>query len=137
ADAQAWMRRAVTVRDRRRRLVGLRHEPGALLDALADATLATAVGVVLQAAARRTPVVLDGAGATAAAALAFEAQPRAVRWWAAADAGTDPGQQRVLALTGISALLRLGVDTGDGTAALLALHLLRAACLLAHPEGRP
>ena len=126
-DHEQWMARAVLVRDTRHRLVELRAEPGALLDKLDDPAVATAAGVALQAATRRTPVVLDGPAAAAAALLVFEAQPRGAPWWAAADVGQDPAHARLVTALGLRTLLGLGVDAADGTAALLALDVLRVA----------
>ena len=127
-DPAAWMLRAAAVRDTRLRVRGHRHEPGALLTELGDPVLAAAASFVLRAAARRTPVLLDGAGAAAAALVAFEQYPRAVRWWVAADRIDDPVHTQVVSTMGLRCVLDLGVTLGDGTAGLLALPILRAAC---------
>jgi nicotinate-nucleotide--dimethylbenzimidazole phosphoribosyltransferase len=127
-DPAAWMLRAAAVRDTRLRVRGHRHEPGALLTELGDPVLAAAAAFVLRAAARRTPVLLDGAGAAAAALVAFEQYPRAVRWWVSADRIDDPVHTQVVSTMGLRCVLDLGVTLGDGTAGLLALPILRAAC---------
>lgn len=127
ADHEQWMARAVAVRDTRHGLLELRSDPRALLDKLDDPAIATAAGVALRAAGRRTPVVLDGAAAAAAALLAFEVQPRGAPWWAAADVGQDPAHLKITTTLGLRTLLGLGVDAADGTAALLALDVLRVA----------
>ncbi|WAX58049.1 nicotinate-nucleotide--dimethylbenzimidazole phosphoribosyltransferase [Jatrophihabitans cynanchi] len=129
-DASAWMRRAAEVRDTRLRVRGQRHEPGALLAELGDPVLAAAAAFVLRAAARRTPVLLDGPGAVAAALVGFEQYPRAVRWWVAADRIDDPVHTQAVATMGLRCVLDLGLTLGDGTAGLLALPVLRAACRL-------
>ena len=103
-DPDAWMERAVAVRDARRACMTVRADPDRLLAEIGSARLAVVGGLVLRAAARRTPVLLDGPVAAAAALIAYEAQPRAVRWWAAADLGTDPLHE--LALT------RMGQQAG-------------------------
>ena len=94
---EEWMAQAVAVRDTRRRAMPHRAEPVELLDATGDPDIAAAAGSVLRAAGRRTPVLLDGLPATAAALVAYEAQPRAVRWWECADRSAEPAHE--LALT--------------------------------------
>ncbi|MDQ6851167.1 MAG: nicotinate-nucleotide--dimethylbenzimidazole phosphoribosyltransferase [Actinomycetota bacterium] len=131
ADPEAWMRRAVEVRDARRHCMPLRDEPDALLGAIGSAHLAAAAGFVLRAAARRTPVLLDGPASAAAALVAYEAAPWAVRWWCASDRGPDPLHEFALTRLGLCSVLDLGTGRGDGLAAMLAVPVLQAAVRLA------
>jgi nicotinate-nucleotide--dimethylbenzimidazole phosphoribosyltransferase len=87
--------------------------------------------VLLRAAARRTPVILDGAGALAAALLGYELQPRALRWWLPADTGSDPASALAVGRLAQPAVLSLGSDLGDATAGLLTVLVLQAALGLA------
>lgn len=130
-DPEAWMALAVEVRDTRRRCLGFRDDPVRLLDALNSPRLAAVAALVLRAAARRTPVLLDGPSAAAAALVAYEAQARAVRWWAAADLGPEPLHELALTRIGQHPILGLGTGLGDGTAALLAVPAVQAAAGLA------
>jgi nicotinate-nucleotide--dimethylbenzimidazole phosphoribosyltransferase len=130
-DPEAWMRLAVEVRDGRRRCQPHSTDPDALLAELGSQRLAVAAAIVLRAAGRRTPVLLDGPVASAAALIAYEAQPRAVRWWVVADRGTEPLSGLVLDRISQAPVLGLGTSTGDGLAGLLALPVLRAATALA------
>lgn len=134
-DPDAWMARAAQVRDTRLRVRGLRHEPGQLLAELGEPVLAAAAAFVLRAAARRTPVLLDGPGAAAAALIAFEQYPRGVRWWVSADRIDDPVHAQAISTMGLRCVLDLGVALGDGTAGLLAVPVLRAACRLVREPG--
>ena len=134
-DPDAWMARAAQVRDTRLRVRGLRHEPGQLLAELGETVLAAAAAFVLRAAARRTPVLLDGPGAAAAALIAFEQYPRGVRWWVSADRIYDPIHAQAISTMGLRCVLDLGVALGDGTAGLLAVPVLRAACRLVREPG--
>jgi nicotinate-nucleotide--dimethylbenzimidazole phosphoribosyltransferase len=129
-DPEAWMALAVEVRDRRRQCLAYREDPDRLLVELNSPRLAAAAGLTLQAAARRTPVLLDGPVAATAALIAYEAQPRAVRWWAAADLGPDPAHETVLTRLGLRTVLGLGIGAGDLLAGMLALPVLRAALRL-------
>ena len=81
---------------------------------------------------------LDGLPAATAALVAYEAQPRAVRWWQSADLSPEPAHELALTKLGKRSVLDLGIGLGDGTAGLLAVPVLRAAvrilAALAAPE---
>ncbi len=130
-DPEAWMVLAVEVRDARRRCKLLRDRPDELLAAIGSPGLAAAAGFALRAAVRRTPVLLDGPAAAVAALVAYEAAPRAVRWWTAADQGPAPAHELALTRLGQRAVLNLGTGLGDGLAAALAIPVLQAAARLA------
>jgi nicotinate-nucleotide--dimethylbenzimidazole phosphoribosyltransferase len=134
-DPEAWMARAVAVRDLRRRCAPMRDAPVDLMTTLGSAPLAATAALLLRAAARRTPVVLDGSATAAAALLAYELQPRAVRWWTAADLGTEPGHEIALTRLGQRAILALGTDLSDGTAGMLAVLTLQTALQLARTDN--
>ena len=129
-DPEAWMALAAEVRDHRRIGMAHRDDPDALLADLNSPRLAAAAGVALRAAARRTPVLLDGPVATAAALVGYEAQPRAVRWWCAADVSSEPAHEVAHSRMGLRAVLGLGSGLGDGLAGLLAVPVIRTAVAL-------
>jgi nicotinate-nucleotide--dimethylbenzimidazole phosphoribosyltransferase len=122
-----WMRKATAVRDARRRGWEHRVAPTELLAAVGGADVAAMVGFLVRAAARRTPVLLDGVVAAAAALVVQEIQPRCVRWWRAAQLTGEPAQAVALRRLGLDPILDLGVEAGDGTGGLLAVPILRAA----------
>jgi nicotinate-nucleotide--dimethylbenzimidazole phosphoribosyltransferase len=126
-DTAAWIARAEYLRDARRAVADKRDEPAELVAALGHAPLAATVGFVLRAAARRTPLVLDGAAAAAAALVCQRIQPRSGRWWRFADSSPNPVHARVLDELGQRPVLDLASAAGDGTAGLLTVPLLRAA----------
>jgi nicotinate-nucleotide--dimethylbenzimidazole phosphoribosyltransferase len=129
-DPEAWMALATEVRDRRREAIVVREDADRLLEVLASPRLAAVAGLVLQAAIRRTPVVLDGPVAAAGALLAYLAQPRGARWWCAADLGPDALHELALARLGLQGLLGLGTGLGDGLAGTLSLPVLQTAARL-------
>jgi nicotinate-nucleotide--dimethylbenzimidazole phosphoribosyltransferase len=139
ATPDTWMAQAEVVRDTRRRAFDHRADPDALLAAASGLPLAAAAGFVLRAAARRTGVVLDGLAATAAALVAYETAPHAVRWWLAADHAPGPAHELALTKLGLPAVLDLGLARADGSAGALTVALLRAAVqlLAATPESAP
>jgi hypothetical protein len=128
-DTQAWVTRAEDLRDARRRVTALRSRPDDLLAALDSPVLAASVGFLLRATGRRTPIVLDGTGAAAAALFCFDIQTRVARWWQFADSSDDRVHQKVVEELAVRPLLNIGTSTGNGTAGLLAIGVLRAAAI--------
>ncbi len=122
-DDDTWMRRLAAVRDARRRVRG-RSDPLTLLAVAGGADLAAMAGLLSQSAVRRTPVLLDGALAAAAALLAREATPAAVAWWLAAQRSTEPAADLAFDRLDLAPALDLGVRLGQGAGALLALPVL-------------
>jgi nicotinate-nucleotide--dimethylbenzimidazole phosphoribosyltransferase len=126
-DDNAWMRKVTAIRDARLRAWEHRAEPVSLLATAGGADVAAMVGFLVRASARRTPVLLDGVVAAAAALVVQELQPRCVRWWRAAQRTSEPAQAVGLRRLGLDPILDLGVDAGDTTGGLLAVPVLRAA----------
>lgn len=131
-DDRTWMEQVSAIRDGLFRLRGLRPYPEELLGALASPVLSAATALLLQSAARRTPALLDGSGAVAAALLAQRLSPYSRDWWQVGHLGDHPLHERCLDTLRLQAVTRLGVLLEDGTGALLGLATLDlAACLLA------
>ena len=110
ADWMAWV---IDVRDARLRALPYRHEVENLLATLGNAPLAALVGFLLQAATRRTPVLLDGVAAASAALLAREVTPNGARWWQPGARSTRPAHALALTDTATSAVLDLELGVGD------------------------
>jgi nicotinate-nucleotide--dimethylbenzimidazole phosphoribosyltransferase len=92
--------------------------------------IAGLVGVVLGAAARRIPVVVDGFIATAAALVATELCPAARSYLIAAHRSVEIGHHAALERMELEPLFALDLRLGEGTGAALALPLLDAALAL-------
>jgi nicotinate-nucleotide--dimethylbenzimidazole phosphoribosyltransferase len=133
-DSGAWIAEAIRLRDTRRRVAGLRNAPGELLATLDSPALAAATGFALRTVGRRTPLLLDGTAAVAAALFCYEVQPRAKNWWLVADTSTDPIHRRAVEHLMHRPVLDLQAGNGDGSAALLALAALRTAATLTDTE---
>ena len=131
---EEWMDEVAAVRDLLHRTRGLRGKPTALLEALGSGRTAGATALVLQATARRTPVLLDGPGACAAALIARRTARSANTWWQVAQRGGDPLHGRMLTSLDLHPLTDLGVEIEDGTAAVLALAVLDVAAHLLTAE---
>ncbi len=132
-DDEAWMRDCAATREAMRRgrrvMTGTEGLVG-LLAAIGGADLALAVGVLLGAASRRTSVVLDGPACAAAALVAARLAFRAPDWWVHAHVSPDPAHALALARLSSEAVLDLRLRSQDGTGALLAVPVLRAAATL-------
>ena len=135
-DDAGWMHKAAAVRDALRRARPHVRDPLALLRVAGGADLAALTGFCVQAAVRRTPVLLDGVVVGAAALLADELAKGARDWWLYAQRSPDPAMALVEEHLGLSPVLDLGVRLGDGTGAVAAVPLLQmAARLLAETDA--
>lgn len=126
-DDAGWMRKASAVRDAMWRARPHRQDPFALLRVAGGADFAATAGFLAQAAARRTPVVLDGVVVTAAALIAEMLAPGAKRWWVAGHRSTEPAHAPALAKLGLEPLVELDMRLGEGSGAVSALPIVRAA----------
>lgn len=126
-DDAGWMRKAAVVRDAVRRGRPKAGDPLGLLATAGGADLAAMTGFLIQAAVRRTPVVLDGVVSAAAALVAERIAPAAPPWWIVGSRSTEPAQHLALERLGLVPLLDLGMRLGEGTGGLVALPLLAAA----------
>lgn len=88
---------------------------------------AALVGLLLAGAARRVPVVLDGVSAGAAALAAVALVPATAGYLVAGHRSMEPGASAALAHLGLEPVLDLDLRLGEGTGALLAVPVLRAA----------
>jgi len=89
--------------------------------------LAAMTGAILAGRLRRTPVLLDGYVATAAAAVLARLQPGALDHCLAAHVSAEPGHRRLLAELGLTPLLDLGMRLGEASGAALAIPVVKAA----------
>ncbi len=129
-DDEAWMRKAAAIRDAVHRSRTALGDPLALLASVAGPDIAAMTGCLVQAAVRRTPVVLDGLVSTSAALVAQRLSFRAPRWYAAGHRSTEPAHTLALERLGLEPLLEASMRLGEGTGALMAVPLVTAAASL-------
>jgi nicotinate-nucleotide--dimethylbenzimidazole phosphoribosyltransferase len=106
---------------------GAVRDPIGVLAAVGGLEIAFLVGVMLGAAERRVPIVLDGFITGAAALVASVLEPAASGCMIAATRSPEPGHGLVLDRLGLQPLLDLSLRLGEGSGAALALPLLRSA----------
>jgi nicotinate-nucleotide--dimethylbenzimidazole phosphoribosyltransferase len=126
-DDAGWARKTAAIRDALYRASSVTSDPVALLRVCGGADLAAMTGFVAQAAARRTPVLLDGVVVTAAALVADRLAPGARLWWQAGHRSTEPAHALALKRLDLEPIVDLGMRLGEGTGAAVALSVLRAA----------
>jgi nicotinate-nucleotide--dimethylbenzimidazole phosphoribosyltransferase len=106
------------------------HDPLAALASVGGLEIAFLTGVILGAASRRVPVLLDGFVTGAAALVARAIAPDVGGSLIAATRSPEPGHLLVLERLGLEPLLDLRLRLGEGSGAALALPLVRAAVAL-------
>ena len=85
-------------------------------------------GIMLAAAARGIPVVIDGFVAGAAALIAYELAPAVKEYMIAAHLSVERGHSVILDYIGLKPLLDLNMRLGEGTGAALGMSFIEAAC---------
>ncbi len=111
-------------------------DPADALDVLTKVgglEIAGLAGVMLGAAARRVPVVVDGFISGAAALIAAGLAPAVTGCLIPAHRSVEIGHRVLLAHLGLEPLFDLDLRLGEGTGAVLAFHLIEAAARL-HAE---
>lgn len=104
------------------------HDPFTLLAELGGFEIAQITGAILGAAEAGIAMLIDGFIVTAAAMLAVRIAPRCRDYMIFAHGSAEGGHALMLESLRARPLLDLGLRLGEGTGAVLALPLLRAAC---------
>jgi nicotinate-nucleotide--dimethylbenzimidazole phosphoribosyltransferase len=102
-------------------------DPLEVLRRLGGRELAAMAGAILGARINHVPVLIDGYVATAAAAVLFKANPKALDHCMAAHVSAEPAHRALLEKLGMKPLLDLGMRLGEGSGAALAAGMVRAA----------
>ena len=126
-DDAAWARKVSVIE---RAIAVNRPDASDPMDVLAKIgglEIAALVGVMLGAARRRVPVVLDGFISGAAALIAAGLEPALTGSLLASHRSAEPGHRVALDRLGLVPVLDLGLRLGEGTGAALAIGLLDAA----------
>ena len=89
--------------------------------------IAAITGLVLGAAARRVPVVVDGFISTAGALVACRLAPHARDYMFLGHRSVEPGHAAAVDAIGLRPILDLDMRLGEGTGAVLAATVIEAA----------
>ncbi|MEV6794148.1 nicotinate-nucleotide--dimethylbenzimidazole phosphoribosyltransferase [Streptomyces sp. NPDC051320] len=107
-------------------------DPVGVLAAVGGLEHAALVGFLLGGASLRTPVILDGVSAGAAALVARAIAPEALAACIAGHRSAEPGHVATLNKLGLRPLVDLDLRLGEGTGALLALPVVQSAARAMH-----
>jgi len=110
-----------------RRHQGELNHPLKIMASLGGRELAGMLGAIIAARHRKIPVIIDGFVATAAAAIAFAVNPRALDHCIFAHMSAENAHKRALDVMGKTALLDLGMRLGEGSGAALAAVMVKTA----------
>jgi nicotinate-nucleotide--dimethylbenzimidazole phosphoribosyltransferase len=105
-------------------------EPAAVLAEFGGLEIAMMAGATIGAASARLPVLVDGFIASAAALAAIRLEPAVEAYCVFCHRSAERGHRRMLEALEAEPLLDLGLRLGEGTGALLALPVVRAASRL-------
>jgi nicotinate-nucleotide--dimethylbenzimidazole phosphoribosyltransferase len=108
-----------------------RDDPFEVLRRVGGREFAAIAGAIIAARAQKVPVILDGNGAIAAAAVLHAANPAILGHCLLSARPADPGLARAADLMGLEPLLDLRLAHGEGVGAALAAGVVKAAALLA------
>ncbi len=112
------------------RLASVVDDPMECLRQAGGLEIAALVGAMLEAPAHKTPVIVDGFIVTAAALLACKIDSDVRNYLFFAHESAEAGHQVALQTLQAEPLLQLGMRLGEGSAAALAIPLLRAAAAI-------
>ncbi|OQQ15028.1 5,6-dimethylbenzimidazole synthase [Streptomyces sp. M41(2017)] len=107
-------------------------DPISVLAAVGGLEHAAMVGLLLGGASLRTPVILDGVSAGAAALVARAIAPEVLAACIAGHRSAEPGHVAALNKLGLRPLIDLDLRLGEGTGALLALPVVQSAARAMH-----
>ena len=89
--------------------------------------IAAIAGSILQAAASRVPIVIDGFISTAGALIAAKLAPKSTAFMIPSHGSVEIGHLKALAELGLDPVLNLNMRLGEGTGAALTFYLVEAA----------
>jgi nicotinate-nucleotide--dimethylbenzimidazole phosphoribosyltransferase len=105
-------------------------DPLQLLRQLGGRETAAIAGAIVAAGSQRTPVLLDGPSAAAAAGVLHAISPAAIAHCRLGWANGEPSIRALWDQLQLAPLFDLGVTLADGTASTAALSLIKLACAL-------
>ncbi len=89
--------------------------------------IAGLAGIILAAASKRVPVIIDGFISGAAALIVYKIEPRTKEYMIASHCSVEKGHRVILEYLGLKPVLDLDLRLGEGTGAALALCIVEAA----------
>ena len=129
-DAEGLRRKQAAVKAALATHAGHLSDPLEVLRRVGGREIAAMTGAVLAARMNHIPVIVDGYVATAAAAVLYAMDPKALDHCMFGHVSAEPAHRKALAHMGKTPLLDLGMRLGEGTGAALAAGIVKAAIQL-------
>ncbi|MBM3223407.1 MAG: nicotinate-nucleotide--dimethylbenzimidazole phosphoribosyltransferase [Candidatus Tectomicrobia bacterium] len=126
-DRPTWERKIAVIEQAIQRHAPTANDTLGWLAAVGGLEIGGIAGLILGCARHRIPVLVDGLIATAGALIAAGLQPHVKEYMIATHASVEVGQQIAWQFLGQKPLLDLQLRLGEGTGAVLAMHLVEAA----------
>lgn len=110
-------------------------DPLRIISSIGGLEIAGVVGLILGAAARKIPIIIDGFITTAAASIAQLLCPDISNYLIASHVSSEPGHKCLLEKMGLSPLLDLQMRLGMASGAAIATSLVEIACKVSCQTG--
>ena len=104
------------------------EDPIGILESVGGFEIAGMAGVILGAASKKVPVVLDGFISGSAALIAAGLSPLSRAYMIASHRSVERGHDAILRHLGLNPLLDFNMRLGEGTGAALAMPIIEASC---------
>lgn len=102
-------------------------DPIGVLSAVGGFEIGGLSGIILAAAAKRVPVVIDGFISGAAALVAYALEPKVRDYMIASHCSVERGHKAILEHIGLRPILDLDLRLGEGTGAALGISIVEAS----------
>lgn len=103
------------------------QDPVGVLSLVGGLEIAALAGLIIGAASRRMPVVVDGFISSTAALAAVEMCPNVRPYLIPSHLSAESGHALLMDYLNLKPYIHMGMRLGEGTGAVLAMHLLEAA----------
>ncbi|MCK9602869.1 MAG: nicotinate-nucleotide--dimethylbenzimidazole phosphoribosyltransferase [Candidatus Omnitrophica bacterium] len=103
------------------------NDPIDILSKVGGFEIGGLAGIILAAASRKVPIVIDGFISGSAALLAYKIEPKTKDYMIASHCSVEKGHKVILEYIGIKPLLDLNLRLGEGTGAALGINIAEAA----------
>ncbi len=103
------------------------QDPLDVLAKVGGLEIAAIAGSILQAAASRVPIIIDGFISTAGALIAAKLQPECTKFMIPSHNSVEPGHRKALELMGLEPVLNMHMRLGEGSGGALCFYLVEAA----------
>lgn len=103
-------------------------DPIDVLSKVGGLEIGALAGVILGAASKKVPVVIDGFISGAAALIANHLEPKTKYYMIAGHSSVEQGHRIILEYMGLKPVLNLEMRLGEGTGASIAMNIVEAAC---------